>query len=415
MSPSLPSKIAAVSFPIATFRMLHDSAQCSSLVWRTIGGNLRIKKALVLTIFLVVPGGLFAGHAHASLSRAMQFKCNTVPEYHEGDLRRDDDWVQSQLKGFLPEPGAPSLRLTSLTELVPQVELALQGIRSTCHDFRVGKMPEYDADSQLASFEQTIHEFEEALASEAGIQASSGDVTKIGNIRGVLTDIAAAGRQNALMGEDLLADAAMHVMVKTVETFDAAFAVTCYNQSFDRDIALALERQRSLLGLETNVLPCAFRLYEAKWAPGTDAITWKHCGIGVGIWKVKISGLLIGEGEGVLEPSSKGEYSAHFSKMGLWRADLTEKGTLDVHCTRSSACDCLQHPANDECKGVDTSQAQNELSVRGDSLIGNVYNGPSYGPRAWSNPRSSLLWQDYPVTVNKVDQPCKPDDATSQH
>jgi hypothetical protein len=356
---------------------------------------------------------LFTPLAHASQSRAMQFQCKNIPEYKKGDLNADDQWIADKIKGFIPESGAASLRLLSMTQDAPEVALAIQEIRSTCHDYRAGKVEEYAADSRLSGYEEIIQSFEEKLSREAESLAATGDVTKIATIRGIMTDVAAVGRQNSLLGEDMLADAARQIMIRTVDSFDTAFSQNCKGQSFDRDIALALERQRSELGLgeQDNVLHCAYRHAEAKWSSGANEITWKHCGIITGTWKLKMTGLFVGDGEGSLGPDSTGDYSAHITKFGRSSSDLKETGTMNLHCVQSTACDCLQHPARDECKGIDTSQIKNMLSVRGDSFTGTIYYPKPLGPRAPEDPeliRKGVLGQDYPVTFKKVDNPCDP-------
>jgi len=350
----------------------------------------------------------------------MQFQCKNIPEYKKGDLNADDQWIADKIKGFIPESGAASLRLLSMTQDAPEVALAIQEIRSTCHDYRAGKIEEYAADSRLSGYEDIIQSFEEKLSRQAESLAATGDVTQIATIRGIMTDVAAVGRQDSLLGEDMLADAARQIMIRTVDNFDTAFSQNCKDQSFDLDIALALERQRSELGLgeQDNVMHCAYRHAEAKWASGTDAITWKHCGIIVGTWKVKLTGLFVGNGEGSLGSDSTGDYSAHFTNMGKFRSDLKETGTMNLHCVQSTACDCLQHPARDECKGIDTSQIKNVLSVRGDSFTGTIYFPAPIGPRSPEDPelmRKGLLWQDYPVTFKKVDHPCNPDEEASEN
>jgi hypothetical protein len=368
---------------------------------------------------MIILCGLFATLAHASLSRAMQFQCKNIPEYKKGDLNADDQWIADKIKGFIPESGAASLRLLSMTQDAPEVALAIQEIRSTCHDYRAGKIEEYAADSRLSGYEEIIQSFEEKLSREAESLAATGDVTKISVIRGIMTRVATAGRQNALLGEDMLADAARNIMLRTVDNFDTAFSQKCKGQSFDRDIALALERQRVVLGLgeQDNVMHCAYRHAEAKWSSGINDITWKHCGIIVGTGKVKITGLFVGNGEGSLGPDSTGDYSAHFTKFGKSSSDLKETGTMNFHCVQSVACDCLQHPAKDECKGVDTSQIKNELSIKGNSFTGTIYYPAPIGPRAPDDPelaRKGILGQDYPVTFKKEDHPCDPDEEESK-
>lgn len=342
----------------------------------------------------------------------MRSQCRYVPEYKKGDLQKGDQWIVDQMEGFKPESGAASLRLLSMTEAAPEVALAIQEIRSTCKDYRDGKVDENTADGRLSGYEEIIQNFLEKMSNEGKLLAATGDVTKIGQIRGILTNVAADGRQNSLLGEDMLADAARQIMIDTVETFDQAFTQNCDTQSFDRDIALALERQSSELGLPTDVMHCAYRRAEAKWSSGKDSIMWKHCGLVVGKWKVESNGTFVCKGEGFINADSNGEYSAHYTGFGRYRSDLKETGTLYLHCVEGKACDCIQHPEKKECKGVDTSQIKNLLSVRGNSFTGPVYFPAPIGPQPPDPELATrgLLWQDYPVIFQKSDKPCIPDD-----
>ncbi len=129
---------------------------------------------------------MLTGEAAAAMSRAMQFHCTTVPEYKAGDLSKDDAWVADKLKGFMPEPGAPSLRLTSMEQQIEVAE-AIQTIRATCHDYRAGHMAESLADSILSSAEDVIQNFEQKLAKEAKIRAANGQVAQMDSIRAALT------------------------------------------------------------------------------------------------------------------------------------------------------------------------------------------------------------------------------------
>jgi hypothetical protein len=98
---------------------------------------------------------VLTGEAAATTSRAMHFHCTLIAEYSKGDLSKDDAWVADKLKGFLPEPGAPSLRITSMEQQIEVAE-AWQTIRATCHDYRAGHTPESEADSILSSAEGVI-------------------------------------------------------------------------------------------------------------------------------------------------------------------------------------------------------------------------------------------------------------------
>jgi hypothetical protein len=361
---------------------------------------------------------VLTGEAAATTSRAMQFHCTLVPEYSKGDLSKDDAAIAARLKPFMPEPGAPSLRITSMEQQI-EVASAIQTIRATCHDYRAGHTPESEADSILSAAEEVIQNFEQKLANEAKIRAAGGQVAQMDSIRAVLTAMASAGRQNALLGEDMLADAAWHMMVETAEVFDDAFGADCMNQTFDQGIALSLERQRELLSISSDLSHCAYRYGEAKAELGAVlSITWRTCGNVDGKWKVKVKGMTVGEGSGVIGADGEGEYTAHFTKKETRQADITDNGTLTYAC-QSSECDCLYHPARPECAGVDTSKAEWSLIAKeGKSFTGTIYMPTPrvHGPVVWENfsvadPRlhHSELWEGYLIKVIRVDKPCDPD------
>jgi hypothetical protein len=375
----------------------------------------KVISAVRFAAFAVV-ATVLTGEAAATTSRAMQFHCTLVPEYKESDLSKDDAWVANKLKGFMPEPGAPSLRITSMEQQIEVAE-AIQTIRATCHDYRAGHMAESLADSILSSAEEVIQNFEQKLANEAKIRAASGQVAQMDSIRAVLTAMASAGRQNALLGEDMLADAAWHMMVTTAEVFDDAFAADCKNQTFDQDIAFALERQRQLLSISSDLMHCAYRYADAKTVSGL--ITWRICGAIEGKLKVKMKGDPVGEGSGVIGPDGEGEYTAHYTTQSGWKADITDNGALKYAC-QSYECACLEHPVLKECAGVDTSKAEWGLIAKeGKSLTGTIYMPilRVHAPVVWKNVsvadpalHHSLLWGGYLIKMIKVDKPCNPDE-----
>jgi hypothetical protein len=263
-------------------------------------------------------------------------KCETIPNYRTGDLWKDDAAVDARMRGFLPESGAPSLRMLSLVSETSSIPLLTQEIRSICHDYRAGKRDESDADDWLYNAEQAIRKFQDELAQEAIDQAKGGDVTKMPSICLRLTDLATSSRQDALLGEDELANAAWQSMLKIFHVFSEAFVTTCMNQSFNSDIALALERRRSMLGMgpEGTDLHCAYRHSEAKWIVPNDTVTWKTCGLAEGKWKLAISGLFNGDGTGEIESNWNGEYTAHYS-VGNNDQRKAEHSRTHVSRTRS--------------------------------------------------------------------------------
>jgi hypothetical protein len=102
-------------------------------------------------------------------------------------------------------------------------------------------------------------------------------------IRRNLTTIAGVGRQPALLGLDALAGKASQTMVQTLIIFSSAFVNTCWDQSFDDEVALGVERQNQLLGTGIDVTPCANRRFEAE----SGAHLFESCSFrGVGDWRV---------------------------------------------------------------------------------------------------------------------------------
>jgi hypothetical protein len=177
------------------------------------------------------------------------------------------------------------------------VRLAFYGISSTCGQYLAGKIAQADADLSLSGFEQTIANFLHDVGNETLIVASRAQVSDMPRIRQALTDIGGTGRQAALLGEDELAEESRKKLVDALVTFSRAFVDdACYHQSFDPRIAMGLARQNELLGTGIDVTPCANREFTAE-GKGAD-ILWQftHCGRGIGEWKIKTSGPLVGQG-----------------------------------------------------------------------------------------------------------------------
>lgn len=353
--------------------------------------------------------------ANASMSRAMYAQCLTIPDYHPGDLWKDEVAVDARMKGFLPEAGEPSLRMVALVSEKSTILLLIQNIRSICRDYRAGKVEESDADLWLYNAETAIRKFQDELAKEALDQAAGGDVTKLKSISLLLTDLISTSRQDALIGEQDLSMAAWHSALEIFRTFYEAFVTTCVNQSFDSDIALALERQRSMLGMggEDTDLHCAYRYSEAKWAVGDETITWKTCGLAEGKWKLAMSGLCHGDGTGEIDSNWSGEYTAHYSSDGPLGSDQKESGTLTFHCLQDRVCDCLKHPDKEECVGVDTSTVHYVLSVKATDINATIHSPRGNRHLGAHDPQQgSILWQSYPVKRINIDTPCKRDDPS---
>jgi hypothetical protein len=338
----------------------------------------------------------------------MAADCRNVQDYQKGDLGRDDAAMETELEGFVPESGAPSLRMISLDQEVPQVELAIGQIRATCTGYRAGKLSAETADDLLGSYEQTIADFEMTLAREARMQAASGNLDDLGNMRAIITRLGVILKRTDSIQENELADAARKAMFAIVETFDDAFSTACYQQSFEPEVALAFERQRELIGLPTDVSPCANRPVEARWKSGTDEILWKHCGIIMGDWKVTMTGLMRGSGKGFMQSDLTGDYRVDYSGIGKNRANIKETGSMRLRCFPEGTCDCQLKPGLKKCKGGGPPPGRFIFTVVGNNPTGEIFFPPPVGPQA-AEDLGSVLTQDYPVTFKKLDKPCKPE------
>jgi len=375
---------------------------------------------------LVIFGACLAVPVHASQSYAMLVQCLSIPDNLPQNLWSDEIALDARMKGFLPEAGAPSLRMVSLLSQKSAVLLSMGVIRATCHDYRAGKVEESDADYWLYNAETEIRKFQDELTREALDQAASGDVSKMKSISLRLTDLLVQGRQDALLGEDELSTAATQSAINIFRTFYEAFITTCVNQSFDADIALAIERQRQMLGMggDDTDLHCAYRHSEARAGGGPGlSIQWKTCGLFAGKWKVKVTGSdWEGEGSGVIGENLEGEYTAHFTSALsplARKADITDNGSLTIRCQQSAECDCLQHPDPEACAGVDTAAVQwSLLAKEGNSYTGTVllpdpsiHHRPTLKVHSVEEPllHHSILWEGYMIKRINVDKPCNPD------
>lgn len=379
---------------------------------------MNFKSATIVTAILFTMS--FVAPPARALSRAMQFNCETVAEYHgpttekPGDLNADDAWVASKLNAFVPRPGDNSLRLLSLAEIAVQVSSAKQTIRATCHDYRTGQMSRELADQILSSSEDVIRNFEEHLRKDSLVQASRGLATDIPAIRAQLSVVASEGRQNSLLGEDLLADAAWHMMTETVRVFDIAFVATCADQVFEQSLPFQLDVQAQILGIEVDFAPCERRIDEARYDGVGSSIVWRRCGAlsGASQWKLELRGrILVGDGIGTTESDGPGDYSALVTQWSKEKAHLEEIGTLKMHCIPNDDCACVDDPASETCKAryASTAMPRRVLSARTTSTSGVVYWQKPSGPKKEIIP--VLGNSDYPIKTKTYDKPCTDQDV----
>jgi hypothetical protein len=268
----------------------------------------------IVRVSLVAASSLMMVRPVVAQSVAMMTECKAAQANTPENRQRADAWVRDQLKAFHPPPGM-ALRLRSLEETASQIELALKGIMMTCEQYREGRIERQLADIVLATHEQTIQTFIDDLGKENKVLAAGGQVSEMPAIRRNLMTTAAVGRQAALLGLDALADKAHQTMVQTLVIFSSAFLKTCWDQSFDDEVALGVERQNELLGTGIEVTPCANRRFKAE----SGAHTFESCSFrGGGDWRVTWT-----PGFGVM---GKGVGSAKLALID----ELTAKGNFGV-------------------------------------------------------------------------------------
>jgi hypothetical protein len=265
---------------------------------------------------------------------------------------------------------------------------------------------------------QLINKYAQQRLENARSIAAKGNVEDLPQLRSVVGIALGVAKQDGLLGNDEVALGLWKSVVTLQTEFAKAFLATCKNQTFDQNIAIGIESQDQRLGTGIDVTRCAYRYGEAK--VGTEpafSITWRICGGIVGKLKIKLTGIAVGEGSGVIGMDGEGEYTAHYTTQVGYKADITDNGTVKIVCQK--ACGCLEHPELPECADVNTPKPELSLIAQeGKSLTGSV-NMPSLKvnqPVVWkdlsvADPRlhHSLLWEGYLFKWNKVDKPCDPD------
>ena len=344
---------------------------------------MRVDDALAVLAFAAVAAAPLS--AQAQRSRAMAVECRGAAADTPASRQRADAWVRERLQAFVPRADR-SLRMRSLELQAEQVRLAFYGISSTCGQYLAGTMPRADADLALHGFEQTIANFLHDLGNDAVAAAGSGQVAEMEGLRRTMTDIGAAGRQAALMGEEELADQARQKLVDALVSFSSAFTEACYGQTFDPRIPIALQRQNDLLGTGIDVTPCANRKFTAE-GRGAD-ILWQfeHCGRGIGAWKIATDGPLRGRGEGTVDPNLTGTWSVE---------EDTREG--DIRVTYSGDLSLTLKPAvgEDDLAVADRLHLQaTNSTVQGDGV----------------NVSRSLSLSGLTFVVKTSDQPCRPEE-----
>ena len=273
-------------------------------------GTLPVRLTLASAMIAIAVAPAFAQRSHA-----MAIDCRVDPNTPMS-RQKADQWVQAKLNAFMPT-AEQGLRMKSLELQAEQVKLAFYAISSTCEKYRAGSVAKSDADLWLSGFEDTIATFVHDIGNDAYLLAAKGQVSDINAIRNMLTDVGAVGRQAALLGEEQLADESQKKLVQSLVAFSMTFQTACYEQSFDPQIALAVDRQNQILGTGIDVRPCAYRRFTAAQEAGGLSWSFSHCGLGYGDWKMTIAGIMRGTGSGTI---------AADSLSGAWSASETRDG-----------------------------------------------------------------------------------------
>jgi hypothetical protein len=261
----------------------------------------------------------------------MRFECRTAQPDSPASRRRAEDWVRDQLKAFVPSP-EQALRMRTLEGEAEQVRLAFYGISTTCTQYLHGQMAQEQADLSLSGFEQTIADFQHDVSSDVVAVADRAQVTELEAIRKALTELGNSARQNALLGEEALAEQARKQMVETLVHFSGSFVDrTCWDQAFDDQFPFNLDRQNQLMGTGIDVRPCAQRRFRAVVPP----LVFESCTIrGVGDWRVRwdmsAPGATGGTGSGKLEEARDGARGDYEVEWGANGAEYRASGDLKL-------------------------------------------------------------------------------------
>jgi hypothetical protein len=264
----------------------------------------------------------------------MRMNCVGIPDATAENIHKAEQWVANALKAFLPAPGAPSLRLERLQELEAQTDLAEASIMFNCKNFRAGKYERKFLDDELATAEEQIRYLQKSLGDEVVPLASRGQVSNLPEIRSALGRVAGQGRQDALLGENELADQAARTLVNALVCFSTTFKDACYGQEFDPDIAVAIERQNEIEGTNVDLNPCAYRKFAVRLSP---VYVLESCSVhGVGDWRFTwtIDDPPPKPTQSKIDPQGHGEFESIWSRDGV-----TYRSSGDMRLTRKEQRD----------------------------------------------------------------------------
>jgi len=261
---------------------------------------------------------------------------------------------------LFPSPAQAQTPLVSTDELAPfdadfvrypaltaeEREYYLQRWKAMLEEARRGRAEAVEAKSRGLETQAVIDRWDQNIrdaireiarlsaqrAGDALQVAKAGRASDIDELRKNITVVVEAGRISQLMG-DASAEDQQRELVAILTTFSKKFSQTCEQQSFNPLIALGVKRQNEMLGTGVEVDHCANRVFEARIEAGTETVRWRHCGQGVGIWKMKAEGLDVGEGNAAIGGTGQGDFEAHYTRIGTVKADVTYTGKIELKRT----------------------------------------------------------------------------------
>jgi len=247
----------------------------------------------IFAVVIVISGYILTGHAQTSDPRAARLctglGCNAMSR------------AELFIKTFASSGGSRALR-TSQLEQEEQVRLAFYGMDATRAEIETGRLSESEGNFIIDGHERVIRNYIHDKTNEAMVMAASGQVSSIPAVRKSLSGLLSVARQDVLMGHEELAQRAQAQMTQVLTTFSKQFANTCEQQSFPVEVALALERQNELMGTGISLTHCMNRKYTVDLSSEGIDYHFETCSglSGGAVWELKISGRVVGSGEGEL-------------------------------------------------------------------------------------------------------------------
>jgi hypothetical protein len=223
------------------------------------------------------------------------------------------------IEAFGPLPAEPSLRASKL-EMEEKVRLAFYGIDATRVRVERGELTPTQGAETIQSFVNTISNFVHDCSNDALILASAGRVADLPVLRPIMSRLLSVARNDALMGREELALKAQNKCVEALKLFSSRLAETCEEQNPPIETVLAIARQNAMLGtgIDFDLMPCANRTVSATLEYTGVRYRFETCTLsGYGIWKLKISGAITGDGS--VEFKKPGNPDAEANNPSTWR------------------------------------------------------------------------------------------------